>query len=228
MTIIALTTLAGTQSPLNLSTASLSAAGSMSGSVSLESSSNQLAPDIERLKVGDTIKDFKIPTQYAPNGEKEVSLSTLLQDGPVVVTFFRGSWCPYCRDELSDIQDNLKKFEQLNTNVIAISPEVSEKGSEMAKDLELGFYVAHDENNDLARSLGLTFKLDAKTIKKYREYNINVARSNGTRKWELPVPATYVIDQDFVVRYVYDDEDYSKRADTKKVLKVIKDMQSED
>lgn len=174
------------------------------------------------------MKDFTIPTQYAPNKEKEVTLSTLLENGPVIVTFFRGSWCPYCRGELSDIQDNLSKFEALGANVIAISPEVSEKGSKMAEELELGFYVGHDENNELARSLGLTFKLDAKTIKKYREYKINVPDANGTRKWELPIPATYVIDQDFVVRYVFDDENYSKRADYKKIVKVIKDMQSDD
>lgn len=217
LTIIALTTLAGTQLPV---------ASSLTTTEATSLNTQQMEPKL--IKVGDTIKDFTLPTQYAPNGETQVAMSTLLKDGPVIVTFFRGSWCPYCRDELSDIQDNLEKFDKLGAKVIAISPEISEDGSEMAEKLDLGFFVAHDENNELARSLGLTFKLDAKTIKKYREYKIDVPESNGTRKWELPIPATYIIDQDSVVRYVFDDEDYSKRASTKKLLKVVEEIQSDD
>ena len=98
----------------------------------------------------------------------------------------------------------------------------------MGKELELGFYIRHDENNDLARSLGLTFKLDAKTIKKYREYGINVPDANGTRKWELPIPATYVIDTDSTIKFVFDNENYSKRANYKKVVKVVEEITTED
>ncbi len=216
LTIAALTTLAGTQLP---------ATSNLTTETETIEVHQMQAP---LLQVGDTIEDFTLPTQYAPNGESEVALSTLLKDGPVVVTFFRGSWCPYCRDELSDIQDNLEKFDKLNTKVIAISPEISEDGSAMAEKLDLGFFVAHDENNELARSLGLTFKLDAKTIKKYREYKIDVPESNGTMKWELPIPATYIIDQDSTVRFVFDDENYSKRVSAKKLLKIVEEIQSED
>lgn len=182
----------------------------------------------ERLKVGDTIEDFTLPTPFSPNDTSEVTLTTLLESGPVVLTFFRGSWCPYCRDELSDIQDRIDDFAEYGATVLAVSPEVDEKSVELGKELELEFFVAQDENNEFARSLDLTFKLDAKTIKKYRQYGINVADSNGTGKWELPVPATYVIDQDRTIRFVFDNEDYSKRANYKKVLKVVKELSTED
>ncbi len=182
----------------------------------------------ERLKVGDTIEDFTLPTPFSPNDTSEVTLTTLLESGPVVLTFFRGSWCPYCRDELSDIQDRIDDFAEYGATVLAVSPEVDEKSVELGKELELEFFVAQDENNEFARSLDLTFKLDAKTIKKYRQYGINVADSNGTGKWELPVPATYVIDQDRTIRFVFDNEDYSKRANYKKVLKVVKELSAED
>jgi peroxiredoxin len=182
----------------------------------------------ELLVVGDTIEDFTIPTPISPSGSEEVTLSELLKDGPVVLTFFRGSWCSYCRGELSGIQDRIEDFEALGATVLAISPEVDDRSAEMGKELELGFYIGHDENNELARSLGLTFKLDSKTIKKYREYKIDVPDSNGTRKWELPIPATYVIAQDMTVQFVYDDENYSKRADYKKVLKVVEQLTEED
>lgn len=180
------------------------------------------------LKLGDSIKNFTIATPLSPTASESVDLSTLVADGPVVMTFFRGSWCPYCRTELSDIQDNIEKFSDLGATVIAISPEIDEKSMEMGSELELGFYIGHDENNELARSLGLTFRLDAKTIKRYKEYGINLPRANGTNKWELPIPATYVIDQDMTVRFVYDDEDYSKRANHKDVLKTVKEIAAED
>tara|TARA_R110000737_G_scaffold2923_9_gene9175 strand:+ start:127400 stop:128077 length:678 start_codon:yes stop_codon:yes gene_type:complete len=197
-------------------------------SVLVESALVSTADPIEPLKVGDTIEDFTVPTPLSPNGEDEVTLSELLKNGPVVVTFFRGSWCPYCRTELSEIQDRIEKFEAVGASVLAISPEVDEKSIEMGKDLDLGFYIAHDENNELARSLGLTFKLDAKTIKKYHEYKIDVPESNGTDKWELPIPATYVIDQDMTVKFVFDDTNHRKRADYKDVLKVVEELAKED
>jgi peroxiredoxin len=183
--------------------------------------------EVDRLKLGDTIEDFTISTPFSPDDSSEATLTTLLESGPVVLTFFRGSWCPYCRGELSDIQDRIEDFNELGATVIAVSPEIDEKSVEMGEELKLDFFVAHDNNNELARSLGLTFKLDAKTIKKYREYNINVADSNGTGKWELPVPATYVIDKDRTIQYVFDDENYSKRANYKKVLKVVKELVSD-
>ena len=180
------------------------------------------------LQVGDTIEDFTIPTPYSPAGSEEISLGSLLEDGPVVLTFFRGSWCHYCRGELSKLQDRLEDFEEIGAQVLAISPELPEDTIEFGEKENYGFYIGHDENNELARDLGLTFKLDAKTIKAYRSYKINVPKSNGTRKWELPIPATYVIDQDFTVQFVFDTEDYSKRANCKKVLKVVKEIQAED
>jgi len=218
LSIIAASTILGAQLPAELNT----------HSEVLQDNYLDPTTTLLLLKVGDTIKDFTITTPLSPAGTEEVTLSTLLESGPVVLTFFRGSWCPYCRGELSAIQDNLEKFEALGAAVLAISPEMDEKSIELGSELELGFYIGHDENNELARKLGLTFKLDAQTIKKYKGYDINVPKANGTRKWELPIPATYVIDQDSTVKFAFDDENYSKRANYKKVLKVIKEITVED
>jgi len=207
---------------------SASGAALAGDSVITESTMTNADDQIELLKVGDTIEDFTVPTPMSPNGEEEVTLSELLKDGPVVVTFFRGSWCPYCRTELSEIQDRIEKFEALDASVIAISPEVDEKSIEMSKELDLGFYIGHDQNNELARSLGLTFTLDEKTIEKYQEYKFIIPESNGTDKWELPIPATYVIDQDMTVKFVFDDKNHRKRADYKDVLKVVEKLAEED
>ena len=186
------------------------------------------APDgTERLKVGDTIEDFQIPTPVSPTGSESVSLSELLEDGPVVLTFFRGSWCPYCRNELSAFQDNITAFESLGASVLAVSPEVSQKTTELGDQLSTTFYIARDEDNTLAKSLNLAFKLDARTIQRYKQYGINLRESNGARTWELPVPATYVIDQERVIRFVFDDEDYSERADVKDILAIVEEAASD-
>ncbi len=194
------------------------------GELNLSDSTTITNEETDLLKVGDSIKDFTISTPMAPNGEAEITLSELLKSGPVVVTFFRGSWCPYCRTELSEIQDRIGKFEAAGASVLAISPEIDDKSIEMGNELDLGFYLGHDENNELARSLGLTFTLDEKTIKKYHEYKIDVPKSNGTNTWELPIPATYVIDQDMTIKYVFDDENYRKRADYKEVLNIVEKL----
>lgn len=182
----------------------------------------------KKLAVGDKIRDFIISTPLSPDGLPQTSLAELLEDGPVILTFFRGSWCPYCRGELSSIQDRIDDFHELGASILAVSPEIDKESIELGKELDLGFAIGHDENNELARSLGLTFKLDAKTINQYRKYGIDVPESNGTKTWELPIPATYVIDQDMTVRFVFDDENYAKRANFKKVLKLVKDLVAED
>lgn len=179
------------------------------------------ADDTERLKLGDTIDDFELPTPVSPNDAERVTLTELLKDGPVVLTFFRGSWCPYCRDELSAFQDNIEDFEALGATVLAVSPEVPEKSAELGDTLNTAFFIAHDENNEFAKTLNLAFKLDAQTIQRYKQYGINLRKANGTRIWELPVPATYVIDQDRVIRFVFDDEDYTTRAGVKEILAAV-------
>ncbi len=182
----------------------------------------------ERLEVEDTFPEFTIETPFNPSGEESFDLEKSLERGPVVVTFFRGSWCPYCRDELSDFQDHIEEFNGLGATVIAISPEVDEKSVELAEELGTEFIIARDEDNRLADRLGLMFKLDAKTIKRYREYGIHVGDANGTGSWELPVPATYVIDSDGVVQYVFDDEDYRTRAKAKDILEIVERVAKSD
>jgi len=181
----------------------------------------------ERLGVGDTMPGFTLPTPISPDDSGSITLDAALARGPVVLTFFRGSWCPYCRGELSGIQDNLARLRELGASVVAISPERPASAIRMGKDAEIGFTVAHDENNAFARRLGLVFELDDRTIEKYKQYGIVVPRANGTDSWELPVPATYVIDRGGIVRYVYDDEDYKKRAQPNDIIRALEQIRDE-
>jgi len=176
------------------------------------------------LQVGDTMANFEIAN---PAGGM-ISLDEMLADGPVVVTFFRGSWCHYCVGELTSIQKRLKKIKDAGASVFAISPETPEKTTDFVEEKKLGFTFGTDPNNELAKKLALAFKLDPKTIKAYRSYGIDVPESNDTKKWELPVPATYVVDTDHTIRFAYTDPDYTKRADYDDVVNVLKELQEDD
>jgi len=177
--------------------------------------------DTPRPQVGDIMPGFTLPAPVAPGDAASITLSEALSDGPAVVTFFRGSWCPYCRTALSDIQDNLSDIKAMGATVIAISPERPSATEQMDDDNDLGFFVAHDEDNALARRLGLVFTLDDATVEKYKDYGIDLPESNATDSWELPVPATYVIDRDGIIRFAYDDENYRDRVDLGKILSTL-------
>lgn len=197
------------------------------------SSSDQIEPTADSskkavkldkpLQLGEKMPSFEI--ENAAGGT--ISLDQLLEDGPVVLTFYRGSWCPYCKGELSSIQSNLSKITKAGGSVLAISPEIPQKTADLTEQSGLGFLFGTDHNNDLAKRLALAFKLDAKTIKRYRQFGIDVPESNDTKKWELPVPATYIIDTDHTIRFAFVDEDYTKRADYNKVVEVLGELQED-
>lgn len=175
------------------------------------------------LQLGEKMPNFEINSA----DEGTISLEEMLADGPVVLTFYRGSWCPYCRTELSSIQDRLEKITKAGGTVLAISPEIPEKTADLKEQKKLGFNFGTDHENALATQLALSFRLDAKTIKKYREYGIDVPEANDSKKWELPIPATYVIDTDRTIKFAFVDPDYSKRADYDDVIKVLKELQED-
>lgn len=172
------------------------------------------------LQLGDIMPNFVIDN--AAGGTLE--LETLLEDGPVLLTFYRGSWCPYCISELSSVQKRLGKITDTGAKVLAISPETPSNTAEIVEQKDFGFLFGTDHDNQLAKQLALSFKLDPKTIKKYREYGIDLPESNDSKKWELPIPATYVIDTNGTITYAFVEEDYKKRADYDKVIETLREM----
>lgn len=172
------------------------------------------------LQLGDIMPNFVIDN--AAGGTLE--LETLLEDGPVLLTFYRGSWCPYCISELSSVQKRLGNIADTGAKVLAISPETPSNTAEIVEQKDFGFLFGTDQDNQLAKQLALSFKLDPKTIKKYREYGIDLPESNDSKKWELPIPATYVIDTNGTITYAFVEEDYKKRADYDKVIETLREM----
>ncbi|MEL6246409.1 MAG: peroxiredoxin-like family protein [Cyanobacteria bacterium J06648_16] len=170
------------------------------------------------LSVGAQAPDFALPNATGTT----VKLSELLQQGPVVINFYRGEWCPYCNLELRAFQQLLPEFKQAGAQLVAISPELPDHSLSVTEKNELEFAVLSDVGNKVSKDYGLVFTLDPTLRPIYEKFGIDVPASNGDDSYELPMPATYVIDQSGNIRFAFADADYTKRAEPQAVLAVVK------
>lgn len=170
------------------------------------------------LKVGDRAPDFELGNQ---KGEK-VRLSSLLEDGPVVLTWYRGAWCPYCSITLSALSAKNDEFERLGAKLVALTPELPDVTLATDSEMELGFEVLSDLNHGVAEKYGLVFPLNDETAARYEE-RFGLTERNGEEAADrLPLPATYVISQDGVITYAFADADYRRRAEPGRVVDALR------
>ncbi len=170
------------------------------------------------LPVGAAAPDFTLP---GVNGE-QVSLAKLLTDGPVVLAFYRGGWCPYCNLELRALQAALPDITAAGATLVAISPQLPDNSLSTAEKLELAFPVLSDVGNVVAREYGLVFSLPEDLRSVYDGFGIDLPAANGDQTFELPVPATFVIDRDGSVAWRFVDPDYTHRGDPADVIAAVK------
>ncbi|MEL6229979.1 MAG: peroxiredoxin-like family protein [Cyanobacteria bacterium J06627_3] len=176
----------------------------------------------QALTVNDKAPDFELPDATG----KLVRLSELLKQGPVVINFYRGEWCPYCNLELRAFQNLLPEFKQASATLVAISPELPDHSLSVTEKHSLEFAVLSDVGNKVSRQYGLVFTLDASLQPLYEGFGIDIPTSNGDDSYELPLPATYVIDQSGRIRYAFAEADYTLRAEPQDVLAVVKELGS--
>jgi len=163
---------------------------------------------------GQSIPEFELPDA---NGNL-VRSKDLLRKGPVVISFYRGVWCPYCSVELKAPQDRLADITQRGATLVAISPQTPDSSLTTKEKLELAFPVLSDVGNVLARKFGLVFALDPTLRPIYTAFGIDLQASNGDASWELPVPATYVVGSDGKIVDVFVDVDYRNRLEPDVIL----------
>ncbi len=190
----------------------------------VESAMDQLRQDniaAAAAGVGDEAPAFTLPNDAGNN----VSLKALLEDGPVVLSFFRGGWCPYCSLELRALQQALTDIEGTGAQLVAVAPQSPRDAFQTKRKNELDFEVLSDAGHDVARQYGLVFELPGDLKEVYQnEFGIDLAQKNAAGNWELPVPATYVIDEDREICYAFAEADYTHRADPSQVVDTLQGM----
>ena len=169
------------------------------------------------LQVGDKIENFILPNHLGKN----IELADLLDKGPVVVSFYRGAWCPYCNLELKALNDFLPQFKTKSAQLLAISPQLPDQTLTTAQKNELEFDVLSDIGNKVAQQFGLLFTLDKRIQELYTGFGIDFEHTYGDKTYQLPLPATYVINQEGVITYAFLNEDYTLRAEPSDVMTAL-------
>jgi peroxiredoxin len=172
------------------------------------------------VNVGDTAPNFTLPDVTG----KSIVLSDLLRTGPVVLTFYRGGWCPYCNIQLRAYQGVLPQMRDLGARLVAISPQLPDYSFDTANKNELTFDVLSDVGNAVARSYGLVYSLPEEIRAALRSNNKALPSINGSVTWELPVPATYVVGRDGLVALAYVEVDYRKRLEPETLLTCLRSL----
>lgn len=174
----------------------------------------------QALKEGESLPDIRLPNVTG----QSVAIKDLLKAGPVVISFYRGGWCPYCNLELKALQDKLPEIKALGAQLVAISPETPDTSLSTAEKNELEFEVLSDVGNTVAKSLGLVFTLPEELRPIYSQFGIDIPAHNGDATFELPLPATYVIASDGTVILAFADPDYTQRLEPIKVVDALKQL----
>lgn len=169
--------------------------------------------------VGDTAEDFTLSNA---RGES-VQLSTRLAEGPVVLTWYRGGWCPYCNMTLQALQHALPALTEAGARLIALTPELPDRSLSTAEKHALGFDVLSDVGNRVARTYGIVFKLTPDVAALYQEA-FDLHGYNGDAGDELPLAATYVIDRGGVIRWAFLDAEYRNRAEPAAILAAVTEL----
>jgi peroxiredoxin len=168
-------------------------------------------------KAGDTAPGFALRNVSG----RTVALADLLAKGPVVVSFFRGEWCPFCDLELRALQKTLPEFAARGASLVAISPQLAENNRSTAESRSLGFEVLSDPGNATAKAFGIAFSMNAAEQDLHKAFGADLPAVNGAANWDLPVPATFVIDAAGRIAWAHVDSNYTARAEPAEILAAV-------
>jgi peroxiredoxin len=169
------------------------------------------------MKAGNIAPQFTLKDQDG----NVVSSADLLAQGPLVVTFYRGVWCPYCNMDLQAIQETLPEIAARGAKVVAISPQTAPNSRKSARQNKLAFPILSDEAGKVGAAFGLRFQLPDYLVDLYKSLKNDLTSFNADPSWTLPMPARYVIGRDGVIAYAEVNPDYTRRPDPSELLPVL-------
>jgi peroxiredoxin len=172
------------------------------------------------LGLGETMPRIELPDATG----RMVDCGRLLDRGPLVVSFYRGGWCPYCNLELRGLQARLGDLRALGASIVAISPELPDRSLSTAQKNRLEFPVLSDRGNEVARRFRLTHRIDRGVVRYQLGNGNDVAAFNGSEVAEVPLPATYVVSSDGIIRFAFIRADYTQRAEPDDVIGAVRDL----
>src|ERR1700731_3050844 len=169
-------------------------------------------------QVGDLAPAIVLPDVHG----RAFDVAALLAKGPVVVTFYRGGWCPYCNLELKAYQEMLPEIAAAGASLVAISPEKPDDTLSTTEKNALTFEVLSDVGQKVGRAFGLVYEFTDELRGVYQGFGLDIPGRNGTPdEWALPVSATYVIGSDGIILHANTDVDYRDRADPRDILALL-------
>lgn len=169
-------------------------------------------------------QEVDLSTKVTSVDGKLVPLSKITDSKPAVLVLYRGGWCPYCNKQLARLRKITKDIKKLGYKLIAVSPDKVTKFQETVSKQKLDYTVISDSDLNLASHLGVSFKLDAKTLAIYKTYGINLEEASGKKHNSLPIPSIYVIDSDGLIHFNYINPNYKVRLNEKILLSALKEL----
>lgn len=169
------------------------------------------------LGVGDVIPAIRLPDATG----QVTDVAQRFGRTSLVISFYRGGWCPYCNLELRALQGHLQEFSRLGAILIAISPEMPDESLTTAEKNNLTFTVLSDPRNGIAKAFGLVHRIDPRVVEFQLRNGVDVAAVNGEEVAEVPVPATYVTDGDGRIQYASVNADYTQRAEPADIIAAL-------
>jgi peroxiredoxin len=169
------------------------------------------------VKAGDLAPVFSLPDADGAIFDSRKHLAR----GPLVVTFYRGVWCPYCNLDLQALEAARGDIESRGASLVALSMQNAANSRRSLRDNRLGFPILVDFEGAVADRFGLRFKLPDQLVEVYKQFGNDLAWINGEPSWTLPMPARYVIDRDGVVAYAEVNPDYTMRPDPSELFPIL-------
>ena len=172
------------------------------------------------LKLGDKIPDFALPNAAG----KLVASDELLARGPLVINFFRGDWCPFCRLMLQALDRALPAITAAGGQLVALSPDTGGRLARAKTRLKLSIDLLADVDNGVALAFGVAFRAPEPYRKLIASFGTNLAERHGNDAWIIPIPATYVVDREGIVRYAFVEPEFVRRAEPDDIVAVLKQL----
>jgi peroxiredoxin len=170
------------------------------------------------LTVGDRAADFELPNAQG----RRIRLADQLGRGPVVLTFYRGAWCPFCNLQLRGLQQALLEIEAFGASLLAVSPELPDGSRATIDKNDLTFEVLSDLNSVVASAYGITFALAPTDRALFLEVKNDLGKANGDNTWVLPAPSTFVIATDATIHHARVEPDFTRRITPDEILSALR------